>query len=113
MSSPHAQERVAKTQALLSKWRGGGAEVWKHERSHQGLVLRLSNGGITGCLLLYFGDVETYCGPLRWQTSKIALSADADPQTGDDIYVASDEGARFQLRCAVVEAREMEEEYPD
>ena len=108
MSATQEDKQLQRVHTLVTKWNGADAMVWKHQRSHQGLVLRLASDEQDGCLLLYLGDVSWYAGPLRWQNA-VLDAAKIEPPEGDAKYLLEDKAAGLVARCAVLEARHMTE----
>ncbi|PRP90786.1 hypothetical protein ENSA5_62200 [Enhygromyxa salina] len=111
MNFTQEEKHLQRAETLIAKWECADAMVWKHQRSHQGIVLRLSKEEQEGCLLLYLGDVSWYTGPLRWKNAALEAtrihSADSDSK-----YLLKDETAGLVVRFAVLEAHQMTEKYP-
>lgn len=111
MRSEHSQRTILDVMSKISPRRGGEVELWKYERSHRTLEFRLSLAGRGGCVLLFFGDVVSFRGPLAWRGGEWELAAEADLED-EDIYIACDYSAGVEVRSHVVSARIMSKEYP-
>lgn len=111
MRSEYSQRAITDVKNKIAPRRGGEVELWTYERSHRTLEFRLSGEGRSGCVLLFFGDVVSFRGPLAWRGGEWELTAEADLED-EDIYIACDYSAGVEVRSRVISARIMSEEFP-
>jgi hypothetical protein len=98
----------------LSKWRGCLVELWDFRIAHQAISLRIFSPHGSGCLLVFCGATERYCGPLRWTPCDLDIQVlEAELPRTELLYRVFDQNAGFELICGLIEVRQMQQLDPD
>ncbi len=113
MTESYEQRVASIARKALSKCRGGEVELWKYRVAHRGMTLRISVEHEDGCLLMFCGDVERYCGPLRWYSCDLDVQIiETESVRNGFPYRVFDRSEGFELVCGLIEVKKMQDRYP-
>lgn len=85
----------------LVRWRGGQASLWRYTVSHRVLEIRVQRESPNSCLRIYCGDVQSLCGPTKWNDCSFGVD-----RMSEDEIVLRDRNAGFDVRAGVVGVEE-------